>query len=356
MTSSLNNSEPIAIEVVRGTSTPDQDQAWAALVRNRNLDDLHADPSWHLAICAGLNHERYVVQAKSGDDLLGVLPLSFIKSRLFGRFLVSLPYVNWAGPVSDNANVTAKLIDRATSLADELDVRFLELRNSIEIHHPQLTESYSDKVQMRLKLMGEEENWKQLRSVVRTQVRKGDSQDFQIEMGGMELLADFYAVFSQNMRDLGTPVFDRKLFREILNRLPDAAELCVVYLRNQPIACALSIHMNRFTEVPSASALKQYRATAVNSWMYWHLILRAIERGSEVFDFGRSTVNGPTYKFKQKWAAQPSTACWQYYMRRGQQDDMRPDNEKFDRAIKIWKRLPVWLTQIVGPQIVRGFP
>ena len=355
-TAMLHQNKSIAIEIVREKWTPEQDRAWATYIAHRSLDAVHSDPRWHLAICNGLKHQRYVVQAKSGNELVGLLPLSLIKSRLFGRFLVSLPYVNWAGPVSDDADVTAQLIDVAIHLADELDVRFLELRNSTTIEHPRLTETYSDKVHMRLALVSEEENWKRLRSVVRTQIRKGATQDFQLKCGSVELLTDFYKVFSQNMRDLGTPVFDRRLFREILDRLPNAAELCVVYLHAQPIACALAVHMNRFTEVPSASALRQYRGTAVNSWMYWQLILRAIERGSEVFDFGRSTIDGATYKFKQKWAAQPEPACWQYYLRQGTTSDMRPESGKYDRVIKIWQRLPVWMTRMIGPLIVRGIP
>jgi hypothetical protein len=47
---------------------------------------------------------------------------------------------------------------------------------------------------------------------------------------------------------------------------------------------------------------------------------------------------------------------WQYYVRRGSAGDLRPESGKYDRMIRIWQRLPVWLTRLTGPRIVRGIP
>jgi hypothetical protein len=90
--------------------------------------------------------------------------------------------------------------------------------------------------------------------------------------------------------------------------------------------------------------------------MYWHLLQRAVQRRQEVFDFGRSTVDGNTYRFKKQWGAQPEPAVWQYYLRCGSIADMRPDNPRYERAIRLWQRLPVALTSLIGPAIVRGIP
>jgi hypothetical protein len=90
--------------------------------------------------------------------------------------------------------------------------------------------------------------------------------------------------------------------------------------------------------------------------MYWHLLQRAVQRRQEVFDFGRSTIDGNTYRFKKQWGAQSEPAVWQYYLRRGDIADMRPDNPRYQRAIRLWQRLPVALTCLLGPAIVRGIP
>ena len=160
---------------------------------------------------------------------------------------------------------------------------------------------------MRLSLPGSaEELWGRFRPEVRNQVRKGEKHDLALAWGGEELLPDFYEVFSINMRDLGTPVFSRRLFRSILRRFPDRAELCVVRHGERPVAAALLVHGWGVTEVPSASALRQFNATSANMLMYWRLLERAIERGQAIFDFGRSSPDSGTFRFKKQWGAAPS--------------------------------------------------
>jgi FemAB-related protein (PEP-CTERM system-associated) len=177
-----------------------------------------------------------------------------------------------------------------------------------------------------------------------------------VQWGRENLLPDFYRVFSRNMRDLGTPVFGCSLFREILAAFAAEAELCVVRLDRRPVATALLIHNKGKTDVPSASSLRRYNGTNANMFMYWRLLCRALERGQNRFDFGRSSPGSGTYRFKEQWGAQPTPAVWQYHIREGNADQMRPDNAKFARLIRIWQRLPVPLTRWIGPAIVRGIP
>jgi FemAB-related protein (PEP-CTERM system-associated) len=198
--------------------------------------------------------------------------------------------------------------------------------------------------------------WKNLDSKVRNQVRKGEKQTFTIAWGGMELIRPFYDVLTRNMRDLGSPVYGIELFEEILTAFPGNAEICVVKDKEQPIAAALLLHGWGVTEVPSASSLKEYNPTNVNMLMYWHLLQRAIERGQQVFDFGRSTTDGNTFKFKKQWGAEPEAAIWQYRILQGEVGEMRPDSPRFQRAIKIWQKLPLSITRFLGPRIVRGIP
>jgi FemAB-related protein (PEP-CTERM system-associated) len=198
--------------------------------------------------------------------------------------------------------------------------------------------------------------WDSFKPKVRNQIRKGDSAGFTVAWGGEECLGDFYAVFSRNMRDLGTPVFGKRLFREILTQFPKDAELCVVRHEGQAAAAALLVHGEKYTEVPSASALRKYNSLNANMWMYWQLLQRAVSRGAKGFDFGRSTVDSNTFRFKKQWSAAPELAIWQYYVRHGAIDDVRPDNPKFRLMIAAWQKLPVWLTRILGPAVVRGIP
>ena len=316
-------------------------------------------PAWNAVMVNGLGHKPFNLAAFSeSGSLVGLLPLSFVQSPLFGKFLVSQPYLNTGGVWADEQEVAVALVDKAVQLADELDVKHLELRHEVRVEHPRLTAERTDKVHMRLPLpANSEELLKSFKSKLRSQIKKAAENPFKCEFGGRDLLHPFYGLFATNMRDLGTPVYSRRLFRAILDAFgSEGAELCVVRLDGRPVAGALLIHDRDKTEVPSASSLREFNSTGANMWMYWRLLERAIERGSTTFDFGRSSVGSGTYKFKEQWGAVAHPAVWQYYVRRGNPADMRPDSPNKQRLIQVWQRLPVWLTKMVGPGIVRGIP
>ncbi len=320
------------------------------------------DPRWLGVLADGLGHEPYMIVARRGRVIRGYLPLVLVRSRWFGRFLVSLPYLNRAGVVTDDAAAGRAMIDEAVRLAERVDARYLELRHGQQpTEHEALGQRVDAKVRMVMPLPADVDYlWKTLNAKVRNQVRKGQQHALRLQWGGGELLDDFYDVFAVNMRDLGTPVYPRQLFAQILQRFPDDAELAVVYHEDQPIAGALLVHDHSHgqatTQVPSASSLRQFNHTNANMWMYYHLLERAVQRGSTAFDFGRSSVDSGTYRFKKQWGALPQPTIWQYHVRHGEISDVRPDNPRYQRRIAIWQRMPVWLTRLVGPSIVRGIP
>jgi len=331
--------------------------SWRPLLKSNSHAAMYCDPGMVEALSRGLGQAAYVIEARAGNEVVGVLPLIFLKGFLFGRFLVSLPYASWAGVVAGSEEVSHRLIDRAIELTHEVDADFLELRHLHLNRHPGLVEGVTDKVLMRLALSRDPgDNWKLLKSEVRTQVRKSMKNGLDLCWGGHELLDGFYAVFAHNMRDLGTPVYPKGLFRSMLDLNPSRAELGVVRMHGTPIAACLAVHGPGLTEISSAAALRAYRGTAANSLLYWRAIERAIERGQAAFDFGRSTPESPTFIFKSKWGAEPLPVVWQYHLRRGDTQAMRPENKKFQLAIRLWRRLPVPVTRILGPMIARGIP
>ncbi len=318
---------------------------------------LSRDPAWLSVLERGLGHVPFCLELMEGGQTRGFLPLAYVESLLFGRFLVSLPYLNYGGVLADDEGVAVELIDRATEMADRLGVRYLELRHVQPVDHPSLVRRESCKVHMRLDLPPTAGAlWSGLPAKVRNQVRKGQKGGLDVVWGGPELLDDFYSVFSHNMRDLGTPVFGLDLFQAIFEEFAGKAELCVVRAGGQAAAAALLLHGWGVTEVPSASSLRRYNGTCANMLMYWSLLERAVGRGQAVFDFGRSSPDSNTFKFKKQWGAEPLPADWQYYVRVGSSSDMRHDNPRYQNLIRLWQRLPVDLTRWIGPSIVRGIP
>lgn len=351
------NTELISVERHDAAAMAARLAAWRRTFLAGRLPAVAGDPRWLPVLATGLRQAPYCLEAQENGRTVGLLPLVHVKSLLFGSFLVSLPYINSAGVIADSDRVAARLIDEAVLLADQLDVRYLELRHEQRREHVSLTHDRTDKVHMRLALPATADAlWNSFHPKVRNQIRKGEKQGFTISWGAAEQLDDFYAVFARNMRDLGTPVFSRRLFAAILTEFRDEAELCVLRDGRRPVAAALLLHGATVTEAPSASSLRAYNASNANMFMYWQLLGRTVERRQAVFDFGRSSVDSGTYRFKKQWGAQPHPAVWQYYVRRGDIGELRPDNAKYRLLVSAWQKLPVWTSKLIGPPIVRGIP
>ncbi|HTK74006.1 MAG TPA: FemAB family XrtA/PEP-CTERM system-associated protein [Gemmataceae bacterium] len=353
----LSTAREPTVRTWTGREIADRLPALTAYVSSGQRVPLSRHPGWLSVLEQGLGHTPYALEATRGERTVGVLPLAYVRSMLFGRFLVSLPYLNYGGAVADDDRAASALTDRAVELAVQMRVRYLELRNEWAIDHFAMSHRRSDKMHMRLDLPATAGTlWDELDAKVRNQVRKGQKCGLAVQWGGAELLDEFYSVFSHNMRDLGTPTYGRRLFAAVLANFPDRAELCVVRAGPRPAAAALLVHGWGTTEVPSASCLREYNPTCANMLMYWHLLERAVARGQEVFDFGRSSEGSPTFRFKKQWGATAAPAEWQYHLRRGTIGDMRPDNPRYRRFIATWQRMPLWLTRRLGPRIVRGIP
>lgn len=320
------------------------------------------DPAWLDILRRALHQKTSVLMDYRGKRLEGVLPLALTRSPLFGKHLVSLPYVNRAGLLTTNLESGYALIREATHLAEQYDARYLELRHHGETFDPEpFTHTRTEKKRMVLDLPSTNDQlWSSLKSKVRNQVRKGEQGGLQIRFGRDALVPGFYSVFATTMRDLGTPVYPKKLFQAMLQHLGDRCEIALVTLESAPIAGAILIH-DRFneyaiTQVPSASCLRQFNNLCANMWMYHQLLERAIARGATQFDFGRSSEGSGTYRFKKQWGALPQATPWQVVLRRGSLDDARPDDPRNQKRIETWQKLPVWVTKAIGPTIIRGIP
>lgn len=318
---------------------------------------LSRHPGWLMVLQRGLGHTPYCLEAVEEGKTRGVLPLCHVRSLLFGRFLVSLPYLNYGGVLADDKTTADHLLDAAVALADQLKVRYLELRSETVADHPKLVRARTDKVHMRMRLPETSAIlWNSFLSKVRGHIRKAEKSGLTVAWGTLDVLPEFYAVFSANMRDLGTPTYGKKLFGAVLEQFPGRAELCVVRDGKKPVAAGLLLHGWGVTEVPSSSSLRSYNPLSPNTLLYWHLLQRAIERGQKIFDFGRSTVDSSTFNFKKQLGAAPAPTAWQCYARSGTSADMRADNPSYGRLVRLWQRLPLWLTRLIGPSIVRGIP
>lgn len=311
---------------------------------------------WRDILVNSFNVTPYYLCAERDDSIVGILPSVLMKSLMFGRYLISLPWLDYGGPVADNEEIARQLVNAASRIANENRCKFVEMR-AVRLRLPELDERF-DKFGFCLDLSaGEESVWKSLLAKARNQVRKAEKHDLTVEFGGEELLDNFYKIFARNMRDLGTPVWPKNLFEEIFKQLEGDCEIALVRMDKRPIAGGIIIHFRDYSAVPSASAYKEYLKYCPNNLMYWEIIKHCIERGSKTFDFGRSSEGAGTYRFKKQWVKEPVNQVWQYKLLTiDSLPKLNPTNPKFKTAISLWKKLPIPIANYIGPKIVTKLP
>lgn len=314
-----------------------------------------------------------------GDTVLGILPLVHIGHWLFGSSLVSTPFCDAGGVLARDGRAERMLVEHGLRLADALHVPVLELRQ----YHPLAgmdddgfsdgasssgprevravpgwrvsTTAAGNKVRMLLALPENSDALMQsFKAKLRSQIRKPIKDGLTVKVGGVDLLDDFYGVFATNMRDLGSPVHSRRFIQQILLGLPERANLFVVYGGSVPMACSLTLGFNGVLSNPWASSLRRYSQFAPNMLLYWTMLEYACRQGYRTFDFGRSTVDEGTYRFKEQWGARPAPLYWYRFARNDlTSNEMTSDGRWMNRAVECWKRLPVPVTRVLGPKIRR---
>lgn len=312
---------------------------------------------WRNVIENSFGHRTHYLVARDGTKAIrGLLPLTHMKSKLFGNLLVSLPFFNYGGVLADDEDISRALLQEAENIRCATGAEYVELRHLQKLTGELATKEH--KVTMILDLRDDgESQWNDLNAKVRNQVRKAEKSGLTVRTGRLELLDGFYEVFCRNMRDLGTPVYGKIFFRNVLSAFPDSTRIISIFLDGRTVASGILVWYRDTLEVPWASSIRDFRELCPNNLLYWEAIKFAIRNGSSKFDFGRSTPDEGTYRFKKQWGAKPLPLYWQYLLKTGTaMPEINPKNPKYEMAIKVWQKLPVGLTKIVGPSIVRNIP
>lgn len=343
----------MAMEIL---SIDDDGRAWNAFVESRSEATLYHRFEWRRVVRGSFGHVcPYLAAVDSRGTWQGILPLVHMRSALFGNFLISMPFFNYGGLLCNNESAREALLRAAEALRISCGASHVEFRHVAR--QKDALPARQHKVSMILALeTSARGQWAKFDPKLRNQIRKSEKSSLIFRMGGDELLGDFYNVFARNMRDLGTPVYSREFFRNVLGVFPDSTRLAVVYRNGVAIAGGLTIHFRSRIEIPWASSVREFNNLCPNHLLYWNLLQFAIAHGVTEFDFGRSTPHEGTYNFKKQWGAIPQQLNWEYLLGDAPMPELNPTNPKYQLAIRAWRKLPVPVTKWLGPQIVRNIP
>jgi len=329
---------------------------WEAFVEAHPAATKFHQWNWRHVIENTFGWPAFNLMATEGAAVKGILPLAWKKSRLFGSFVSSLPSISGGGLLAGDRETELLLMEEAKRLTRELKAGYLELRHREDrgLH----LASSSDRVTVTLPLEKDEEKmWSGLKSHVRTKVRKGMNSGLAAEFGGDEFLKEFYTVFAQKMRELGTPVYSPAFFREILRAFPGRIEICLVRHKGKTVAAAFLNSYRGVVEAQWSASDREALAMKPNMFLFWSILRRAVERGLQELDFGRSWTGTGSYDFKMQWGGRAVPLHWDYWHPNANHaNGVNRKNPKFQVFIRAWQKLPLPVTTLVGPRIARYLP
>ena len=325
-------------------------------LNSSDQSSLYHDYLWGEVIWKSFHQKTYYLICEDKDgSIQGILPLVHLKSLLFGNIMVSMPYFNYGGIITKEEAPRDLLVQEAIRIAKEKNSNYLELRQELPLNNGFSVKT--NKVSMRLGLpKSREELWKSFPSKLRSQIRVPQKAGMSVRIGRVEELDNFYSVFSINMRDLGTPVYPLRFFRNILEGFPENTDLHRIS-RNMPVASGFLAGWKDKLEIPWASSLRQFNRMSPNMLLYWSCMAFACEQGYAIFDFGPVDVWGKHVPVQGAVGGTARSPYWHFWMPRNQPvPDLTTKNPKYRIAISLWKRLPVPVTRFLGPRIVKNTP
>jgi FemAB-related protein (PEP-CTERM system-associated) len=344
-----------AQEIEVGELQPGEEGAWDRFVTSSPSGSFFQLTGWKTIVERVLGHRCFLLAARSEGTIKGVFPISWVRSRLFGDCLVSMPLAVYGGICADGRDAYFALLKAGSELAERLGVKYLEMRNQAEPFPTSLpgrdlyvtfTQDLSpgpDKLLQGLP--------RDTRYMVRKSL-KGDlawTTDISVD--------EFYEIYARSLHRLGTPVFSKELFRLLLSEFGGQCRLFGVRKGKAAIAGVLSFYFRDKVLPYYAGALPEYYKDAPNNFMYWNLISQSCAEGLRTFDFGRSKRGTGAFSFKSSWAMEVTQLPYRYHLVRAKEvPRMSPVDKKFQLPIALWKRMPYSWTKTLGPRLIRSIP
>jgi len=335
--------------------TVDGYEQWDQYIDQHQAGSFYHLTGWKRLIETVYRHQCYFLMWSENGQIKGVLPLVEQKSLLFGHSLISTPICVLGGVVADSPEIAQALVCYAKSLADELAVDYLELRGAVasEINESLVQPEQQGHVMIGCKLGNSPEAIlagikKKQRAVIRQSLNNGLTTQIESDVNNL------YHIYSTSVRNLGTPVFPKKAFVELHKIFGSRCEVLTVFEGEQPISSVMSFYYKGQVLPHYGGGVAKARALKSNDFMYYQLMCHAQKQGCHYFDFGRSKLDSGSFRYKKHWGMDITPMCYQYYLVKSTGlPSLSASNPKYKMLIKLWQKLPLAVSQQIGPMLAK---
>lgn len=330
------------------TQLDTESNAWDDYVNSHVEGTFFHLSKWQKVISEAFGHACFYLQASIDDRLVGVLPLVEVKSALFGHALISTPFCVYGGAIAENDDIRKQLEANACKLAEELGVDYLELRyknkQDSELLLKQAHSTFGcvlpeneDAILAQVK--------KKQRAVIRHSLKNELSHEFGKDVDS------FYQLLSISYRNLGTPIFSKNYFKLLLAHFGEEVDITVIKDKEgHPSNAVMNFYFNDQVLPYYGGGDAGARALKSADYMYYQVMCNAQQKGCKWYDFGRSKNDSGPYKYKKNWGMEPQPLHYYYHLVKADElPNLSPNNPKYKLFIGMWQKLPLWVSQMIGP-------
>lgn len=303
---------------------------------------------WHTVIKNSFNHACYFLYAEKSGSICGVLPLVEVKSKLFGHALVSTPFCVYGGAIADTDDIVRQLEKQACTLAEELGVDYLELRYKEQQNSDLLLKQAHST--FGCDIPDEEEQIlanikKKQRAVIRHSLKN------ELQSQSTQEIEEFYQLLSESYRNLGTPIFKKNYFKQLVSVFSEQLDITLVRDKaGQPSTAVMNFYFKDQVLPYYGGGNSSSRFIKSADYMYYQVMCNAHEKGYKWFDFGRSKNDSGPYKYKKNWGMEPQPLFYYYHLVKADSlPNLSPNNPKYKYFIRLWQKLPLPVSQMLGP-------
>lgn len=337
-------------------ATPSDQKEWDKFVWHHPASVPYHLFGWTLAIQNAYKFRNVSLIAEENDRITGVFPLIIFNVPFSRPSVIALPYCDVGALLATSKETELELLDAALNIASSQNASVIDLRGDVSIEilescgHP--VQTTHNKVRMLLELPGaSDELWDGFKSKLRSQIRKAEKNGLRFEIANHKV-DEFYLILSANMRDLGSPVHSKAWVGEIIKLFEGNANLGLVYHEDKAVGAGIILRVGNKISIPWASTLRECNYLNPNMLLYWGFLQYSADNGCDVFDFGRSTPNEGTYRFKAQWGATPKALPWhRIYLQGSTKADCVGISKKRQRVKFLWQKLPLNIANFIGPQV-----
>ena len=316
--------------------------AWNNFVRNNDAGSFFHLAEWKDVLEKAFGLQTFYFYQEQDGAVIGVLPLALVKRPVFGPALVSNPLCVYGGGLGDCSALELQAIDKAK----ELGVQYLELRGGEDSELWQTSDRFY--TFRRGLSQDHEENLNAIPRKQRAEVRKAIK--FNLETQVNQDVDVFYRIYSQSVRNLGTPVFSKKYLKVLIDIFGDDCDVTTVLHAGKPLTSVVSFYYKGQVLPYYGGGLYDARHYSAYPYMYWKVMENAVNKDVQMFDFGRSMAGSGAYAFKKNFGFEPEPLLYRYHLVKAEDvPNIDPDSPRNKLITSVWKKMPLPVANKIGP-------